>query len=242
MTVLEHLEELRKVLIISVLAIAAASGICYFFFREELLQLFLNPLEDLELEFVFLRMTEAFLTKIKVSILAGIVFSSPIVLWQIWRFVVPALRPGEKKYIYILLPISIILFAVGVVFAYTTVFQFAALFLLGQAGEGLSPMLSISRYVSFVVYFMLPFGFVFQLPLVVAFLSRIGAVTTQTLKDKRKYAIIIIFAGSAVLTPPDLISQFFLAGPVIVLYEISVLVSRFIKPKKIVWDEEDEDL
>ena len=237
MSVTGHLGELRRVFLVSFIAIFIASVIIYLGFRERILEFFLKPVEGLELSFVFVGMTEAFLTKIKISVLAGFIVSLPIVTWQVWSFVVPALRPTERKYIYILVPISLILFLIGVAFAYTTVFQLAAKFLLVEAGAGLEPMIAISKYISFIIYFLLPFGIVFQLPLVIAFLSRTGMVTAKTLSRKRKHAILIIFTVAALLTPPDIISQALLAGPVLVLYEISILVARIIKPKKKIVEE-----
>ncbi|MBZ4688205.1 MAG: Sec-independent protein translocase TatC [Clostridiales bacterium] len=232
MSVTEHLSELRRVFLVSFIAVFIASVIIYLGFRERILEFFLQPVKDMEVSFVFVGMTEAFLTKIKLSVLAGFIIALPVVSWQVWSFIVPALRPNEKKFVYILVPISLVLFVCGIVFAYTTVFHLAARFLLVEAGEGLQPMIAISKYISFIIYFLLPFGIVFQLPLVVAFLSRTGIVTAKALSEKRKHAILVIFTVAAILTPPDIISQILLAGPVLVLYEVSILVAKIIKPKK----------
>ncbi len=232
MDLTQHLGELRHVILVSLIAVLIAGFISFLTIRNQLLEFFLLPVQNMEVSFVFLGMTEAFITKIKISLLAGFIFTLPIVMWKVWSFLVPALRPNEKKYVYILVPISLILFTVGIVFAYTTVFQLAARFLLIEAGEGLEPMIAISKYISFIIYFLLPFGIVFQLPLVVAFLSRMGIVTAKSLIKKRKHAILVIFVLAAFLTPPDIISQALLAGPVIILYEVSIWVARIIKPKK----------
>jgi sec-independent protein translocase protein TatC len=136
-------------------------------------------------------------------------------------------------------PMSAILFAAGVVFGYYVVLPLALVFFIVQ-GADLLPMLSFARYVSFVLGFLLPFGLVFQLPLAVVFLVKIGVVDYKFFKAKRKYAILIIFIISAVLTPPDLVSQLLMAGPVVLLYEISILIAWLIR-KKVKKEDGDKD-
>ncbi|HHX51152.1 MAG TPA: twin-arginine translocase subunit TatC, partial [Clostridia bacterium] len=137
-----------------------------------------------------------------------------------------------------LLPISLVLFAGGVLFAYYTVFRFAAGFLLMVAGEGLSAMISVSRYVSFLLAFLLPFGFIFQLPLVILFLTRAGIISAQLLVKNRKYVILATFIIGAILTPPDVVSQVFMAGTMIILYEVSILTARLVKRKPVDYDDD----
>lgn len=245
MSLIEHLSELRKVLVISVISILLGSIASYFLWGEQLFQLATDPLEGFDVALVYISMTEAFITRIKLSLVAGVVLVSPIVFWQIWSYIVPALHRHEKRLIMTILPASIGLFAFGILFAYFTVFRFAAGFLLLVAGEGLEAMISVSRYVSFLLGFILPFGFIFQLPLVILFLVRVGIVSTEALIEKRKYVIVSSFVLGAILTPPDIISQVFMAVPLVLLFEISIILSRFIKPKKIDYDddllEEDEE-
>lgn len=241
---MEHLEELRRVLIISLLAVLVGTVVA-FFYSDRLLALLKRPITQLNLHLIFIGVTEGFFTKIKVALYGGIVLAFPVVIWQLWRFVSPALYPHERRYILILMPVAIMLFAGGIVFAYFTVFPVATVFLLTISGD-LEPMITISQYVSFAVSFLIPFGLVFELPLVVMFLTRLGIITPQFLATKRKYALLIAFIIGAVLTPtPDPISQTMMALPMYILYEVSIIVSRFIRAKRkaaeeeILLDEED---
>lgn len=239
MSIVEHLAELRKVLIVSVVAILIGGLVCFFAWGDLLFDIVTAPLDEFDVSLVYISMPEAFITKIKIALVAGVILVSPIVFWQIWSFIVPALHQNEKKIILTLLPASLILFAMGILFAYFTVFRFAAGFLLVVAGEGLQPMISVSRYVSFFLGFLLPFGFIFQMPLVILFLTRIGVVTSAKLVAYRKYVIFLSFVVGAVLTPtPDVVSQLFMAGSLLILYEVSVLISKMVKPRVI--DYEDD--
>ncbi|KKM11932.1 preprotein translocase subunit TatC [Clostridiales bacterium PH28_bin88] len=233
MTLVEHLEELRKVLVISTLAVAATTLVIFFLYREPLFQLATAPLTELNLPLIYIAPTEALFTKLKISAIAGVIISLPVVMWQVWSFVMPALHYHERRIIYVMVPSSMALFITGVLFAYYTVFRFAARFLLVTAGQGLEAMITVSKYVSFLVSFLLPFGLVFELPLVVLLLTRLGLVTPKFLAKNRKYAILITFVIAAALTPgPDVVSQLLMAGPMIILYELSILISRVVKAKK----------
>lgn len=240
MTLIEHLEELRRVFIISIVAVLVAAAASYFAFGEQIFELIMRPLKEFGVPLIYIGVTEAFITKIKVSIFAGIILALPIILWQFWSFIVPALHRHEKKYFYLLVPTSLVLFAAGVLFAYTTVLRFAVRFLMVVSGEGLEAMISVGKYVTFLFAFLIPFGFVFQLPLVVFFLTRMGLITPQFLSRNRKYAILVMVVVAAVLTPPDVISQMLLGGPMILLYEISILISRLVKARKKEILEEEE--
>ncbi|NLC76190.1 MAG: twin-arginine translocase subunit TatC [Clostridia bacterium] len=238
MSIIEHLAELRKVLIVSIVAILVGGFICFFAWGDLLFEIVTAPLEEFDVSLVYISMPEAFLTKVKISLVAGVVLVSPIVFWQIWSYIVPALHQNEKRIILTLLPASLVLFVAGILFAYFTVFRFAAGFLLMIAGDGLQAMISVSRYVSFLLTFLLPFGIIFQLPLVILFLTRIGVITSAKLATYRKYVIVLSFVVAAVLTPPDVISQVFMAGSLIILYEASFLISKLVKPKVIDYDDD----
>lgn len=238
MSIVEHLSDLRRVIVVSVISVLLGSLLCYFLWGEFLFNLATDPLEGLDVSLVYISMTEAFITKVKISLVAGVVLVSPIIFWQIWGYVVPALHQNEKRAMLTLLPASLILFAIGITFAYLTVFRFAAKFLLLVAGEGLEAMISVSRYVSFLLGFLLPFGLMFQLPLVILFLTRIGIVSPSFLVAKRKYVMVGSFVLGALLTPPDIISQVFMGTTLILLYEISIFISRLVKPKAV--DYEDD--
>lgn len=240
-TIIEHLEELRKSLIISVVAIIIAS-FASFYYSEEILTIIISPLRALNENLVVTGVTEAFFVKLKLSFMAGFVISFPVVVWSIWRFFRPALYPSERKYIYILFPISLILFSGGVLFAYFGILRLVLNFFIYIAGSNLETMFKVDQYVSFVMAFTIPFGLVFELPVVIFFLTKIGIVNYHMLAANRKYALLIIVILAAALTPgPDPVSQMFMAFPVYLLYEISIWVSRFSGPGKNRAGQTDED-
>jgi len=212
-TIIEHLEELRKSLIISVVAIIIAA-VGSFYYSEQILTLIMAPLSSLNEGLVVTGVTEAFFVKLKLSFLSGFVIAFPIVVWAIWRFFKPALYPQERKYVYILLPISVLLFVTGVLFAYFGILRLVLNFFIYIAGSNLETMFKVDQYVSFVMAFTIPFGLVFELPVVMFFLTKLGIVNYQMLAKNRKYALLIIVI---------------LAVPVYLLYEISIWISKFAK-------------
>lgn len=231
-TIIEHLQELRKSVIIILAAIVAAA-VFSFSYSEQILNIIMSPLSSYQEKLIVTGVTEAFMVKLQLSFLAGFILAFPVVIYALWRFVKPALYPQERKYVYILLPIMIILFAGGVLFAYFGVLRLILGFLIYIAGENLDTMFKVDQYVSFVLSFTIPFGLVFELPVVVFFLSKMGIVTYQGMARKRRYALLVIVILAAALTPgPDPFSQMLMAGPVYLLYEISVWVAKFSKPGK----------
>lgn len=231
-TILEHFEALRRSIIISVVGIMVAGFIC-FAYNEQILSFIISPLRGLNEQLVVTGVTEAFFVKLKLSFMTGFIFAFPIVVWSLWGFFKPALYPGERKYIYILFPITLILFIGGVVFAYFGILPLVLNFFIYIAGSNLDTMFKVDQYVSFVMAFTIPFGIVFELPVVVFFLTKIGWITKEAMSRNRKYAILVIFILAAALTPgPDPISQLMMGIPVYLLYEISILVAHFANPDK----------
>lgn len=224
----EHLEELRRVLLITIIAILVGTVISYAFFRQYLLEIILIPIQGLGENLVFIGVGEGFIAQLKVSLLGGIIISSPIVLWQIINFVSPALYKNEKKLLFVLLIFSIVLFSSGVVFGYYYILGLGLRMLIVTLSGGLTPMISISSYISFVFWFLIPLGLIFQIPIIVYVLSKIGLITPQLLVAKRKYVIFVMFLTAALLTPPDIVTQIFLALPMIVLYEMSIWLSKWV--------------
>ncbi|HEX3010440.1 MAG TPA: twin-arginine translocase subunit TatC [Syntrophomonadaceae bacterium] len=226
-TIIEHLEDLRKSIIIILIAIVAAAVVC-FSYSEEILNIIMLPLSSYHEKLIVTGVTEAFMVKLQLSFLAGFIVAFPVVVWALWRFIKPALYPGERKYVYILLPTAVILFAGGVLFAYFGVLRLILGFLIYIAGNNLDTLFKVDQYVSFVLAFTIPFGLVFELPVVVFFLSKIGIITYEKMARNRKYALLVIVILAAALTPgPDPFSQMMMAGPVYILYEISVWVAKF---------------
>lgn len=227
MTLIEHLEELRVRLLISLAALAAATAIC-FLFVERILTLLIRPVGQV----VFLAPTEAFFVRVKVAALAGVFLSLPVLLFQVWRFVSVGLTPTERRYTLSLLPASLALFIGGAAFAFFAILPVGVRFLLSYQTPSLVPMISIGAYTSFATAFVLAFGLVFQLPIVILFLVRLGVVTPASLAAGRRYALLAIVVASAVLTPgTDVFSQMLMAAPTYLLYEASIWIARLIAPR-----------
>ena len=230
--IIEHLADLRKALLISVVAVGIASVACYSF-SEQLLNIVTFPLRSINQQLIVTGVTEAFFVKLELSFLAGLIIAFPIVSWAIWGFFKPALYPHERKYIYVLFPATLILFATGVLFSYFGILPLVLKFFVYIAGESLQTMFKVDQYVSFVMSFSIPFGIVFELPIIMFFLTKIGIVKPEMLTKNRKYIILAIVVIAGVLTPgPDPISQVMMAVPMYILFEVSIIVSRFARPQQ----------
>jgi len=235
MPLTSHLAELRKRLVISFVAIFITTIVSYIY-SEELFNILAKPLiSNLppdQSSLAFIGITDPFFTYLKVSIASGIICASPVILYQIWSFVAPGLHKNERIWFWPVLLISIILFVVGVLFAYLAVFHLAFKYLLSFANDNLRPVLSMSLYFSTATRLLIAFGFAFELPLFMVTFAKLGIVDAKTLKHYRRYAFIIAFVFGALLTPPDIISQVLLALPLVVLYEIGLLMARIFGKKK----------
>ncbi len=227
MTIVEHLEELRTRLLISLAAFVVAM-LFSFLFVEPILQLLIRPVGRV----VFLAPTEAFFVRLRVAALSGAFLSLPLVLYQVWRFVGVGLTPTERRSTLSLLPFSLALFVGGAAFAFFAILPVGVRFLLGYQTESLVPMISVGAYTSFATAFVLAFGLVFQLPIVILFLARIGVVTPASLVAGRRYALLGIVVLSAFLTPGgDVFSQALMAIPTYLLYEASIWIARAFAPR-----------
>ena len=183
-------------------------------------------------------MSEALMTKFKVALIAAVIVASPVIIWQVWQFIKPALYPEERRLFRLLFFIALILFLVGVVFCYFAVYYLAVDFFI-ISGENLAtPMLSIDKYVNFLFGFLLPFGIAFQLPVAMFITTRLGWTDSKSLASKRKYVILGLAVAAAILTPPDVVSQLMLLIPMCVLFELGVIVSKTVKPRVRPEDEE----
>lgn len=220
-TIVEHLNELRNHIGKSLIFLLVCSVIIYSSIDKILLFLS-KPVGKL----VFIAPQEAFTTNIKIAFFVGLLFSSPFILYQIWKFVSLGLLPKERKYIRIFGPLSFLLFVIGFTFGYLIIVPIGMKFLLGFASEILAPMITISKYISFVFNLSFAFSLVFQLPIVILFLTKIGIVTPAVLKKRRKEAIVLVFIAAAIMTPPDVVTQVLMAIPLILLYELGILFSR----------------
>ncbi len=238
---LSHLEELRKRLI----ACAIAVGIGFvgaYFFAEKLFQLLVLPLKQAMPEgdhLIFTNLPEMFFTYLKVSFITGILAAAPFIFYEIWMFVAPGLYQKEKKFLIPFVISSTILFVGGALFGYFVVFPFGFKFFISFANDYVKALPSVKQYFSFSIKLLFAFGFVFELPVVAFFLAKIGLITSDLLKKQRKYAVLLTFVMAAILTPPDVITQLMMAGPLLILYEISIIVARIARKKKKEEDEED---
>ena len=224
---LGHLEALRARILKSLLAVVAASVISYGF-APSFLNFLIRPVGHL----VFTSPAEAFLATINVTLWGGVILAFPFILYQFWAFVSEALTESERKYVRTFGPLSLVLFLAGIIFGYFVIVPISLSFLLSFSSTWLVPMIRASEYLSFVGSFVLAFGVVFELPLILVFLTKIGIASPEFLRQKRRYAIVFIFILSAILTPPDCASQFLMAIPLLVLYELGIVLSKmFYRPK-----------
>lgn len=229
LTIVEHLGELRKRIIYILIAVLIAAGGAYHFIDEILA--FITTAGKVE-NLVFINPTEAFFVIVKLSILVGVIGAMPFIQYQVWKYVGVALKKNERKYLIFFGPVSLILFLIGAGFAFRTVLPMAMRFLLSFAKDNIESMITLNNYVSFLIKMVSAFGLMFELPLVVLFLSKLGIVTPEALKKGRKYAVVVIFVVAAVLTPPDVISQIMLAVPILLLYEISIWICKSVTRKR----------
>lgn len=231
MPLLEHLQALRRVLIVSIAAVVTGFLVVFFLWSGRLLQWVSAPLEEAGVQVIYTEVAEAFSAQTRLSLIAGAVLASPVVFGAIWWFVRPALHRRERRVAVIYLSAAMILFVLGIVFAYRFVFFLAVNFFVTMGSGMASPMFSIGKYVGFLFAFLLPFGVMFELPVMVVWLSRLGLISAKQLTGARKFIILGVFTISAILTPPDVVSQCMLAAPLLVLFEISVLCARFLGKK-----------
>jgi len=224
MSMLDHLEELRGTLVSTLVAALLATILCWFW-SASLLDFLVKPVLTASDGIYFHAPIEAFMTRLKISAVCGLFLVVPFVLFKIYSFIIPGLYQRERKVITPLLVSSTALFYLGVVFAYLVVIPQVVAFMLGFGTAVMQPLIGIGPYFSFVARLCLAFGLIFELPLVVLFLSLIGVVNPRLLLKAWRYAVLLIVVFAAVLTPPDVFSQLMMAVPVTLLYLLSVLVA-----------------
>lgn len=223
----EHLGELRDRLIKCAYAIFICGIIAWFFSAEifELIRVPIAPyLNNTDGGLIFTHPMDKFMAHVKVAMLAGLIFSCPVWLYQLWKFVAPGLYAHEQKYAAAFIVSGTMLFVAGVLFVYYLVFPAAFKFLLGFGGDVDKPLITISEYLSFFVTTTLVFGISFELPLILVLLGLIGIVDVAKLRKHRRYAIVLLAVVSAVVTPPDMLSMIMLLVPLLFLYEVSILI------------------
>jgi len=229
----EHLEELRKRLIVCFIAVGIGFVLSYGF-KEKLFQILTRPLISVMQtgdKLIFTGLPEAFFTYLKVAFLSGIILAAPVIFYQFWMFVAPGLYDKEKRLMAPIVFLSTFFFIGGAFFGYFIVFPYGFKFFLGFASEIIRPLPSMREYLGFASKLLLAFGLVFELPLIITFLAKLGMVSVSFLKKNRKYALLLFFVGAAILTPPDVVTQIMMALPLILLYEISIIGARIFGKK-----------
>ena len=230
MSLIEHLDELRKRIIISLIAIFLAMVFC-FIFKSYILELLIQPLDGKEL--ITLSPTESFMTVFKVVAYSGMIVASPVIIYQVWAFVAPGLQSKEKRVVIFATLFTSLLFLGGVVFGWVFVLPRGLDFLLNYQSDIFNQQVQAAKYFSFVAMFLLGFGVVFEIPAMLLTLARLGVVSHSTLAKNRKYALLVGAVISAALTPgQDLFSMIAMFIPAMLLYEFSVQASRVIQKRR----------
>jgi sec-independent protein translocase protein TatC len=234
MTLLEHLEELRGRLVAAVLAllvgivvsivpIPTLNSITGYVF-----ELIVNNAKSSGVTITAIRPGEAFFTYLEVALVIGAAIAMPVIIYQIMAFVTPALYANEKRYLYIAVPGVFLSFLCGIAFCYYLTLPFATRFLAGFLSTEIQPFWTVENYVDFVATFMFWVGVMFELPIIMFFLSKMGVVSHQRLASFRKYAFVLAFVIGAAITPtPDPINQTIISLPVYFLFELGVILARF---------------
>jgi sec-independent protein translocase protein TatC len=231
MTVLQHLEELKKSLFRSVIAVAVTTALSFVFWHQ-IFYVLIRPIQGVNL--IFVDMTEMIGTTFKVCLAGGIILAAPYLTYEFIAFVSPALTRKEKKYVFIVIPWIGLMFASGVVFSYFVLLPPALRFLVNFGSDIASPQIRIGNYISIVTRLMLTTGLIFELPVVTTLLSGIGIISPGWLAGKRKWAIVLAFIVAAIITPTfDPINQSLVAVPLIILYEMSIWLAKLVHKKEL---------
>lgn len=234
MTFWEHLEELRWTLIWSLLGVIIGAILCWIFIDYIVEEILLRPARVNNIKIQNLKPFGQLFLYLQVALIGGLIISIPNVIYQLWRFIEPALRQNEKKYISSIVIFTSVCFLTGIAFAYFLMLPYALNFAVNFGSKSIENNFSLEEYFSIIISVMLVAGLVFELPMLSFFLSKIGILTPTFMRKYRRHSIVIIFILSAILTPTtDPVSQSLLAVPLIFLYEISIFVSKISQRKKL---------
>jgi len=232
LTLVEHLDELRRRLFYSVLSLVAGM-ILAAVFNDQVFDLLLAPLPPELTGITTLSPTEPFMVSFAVWLYSGVILASPFLIYQFWAFVGPAFTPGEKRHIYPVAAVCAVLFLGGVVFGYLLVLPRGLDVLMNWNAEFFNVQTRAREYLTFVAWFLVAFGACFELPVILVGLVKIGVIERITLKKKRKYAILIMAAVAAIATPSqDVFSMLAMFIPLLILYEAAIIVARFFEPQR----------
>lgn len=239
MSIYEHIGELRRRILI-VAAVFLGATIVGFFLADSLIVYLQGADEVKELEMNTFRLTDPVKIYMQFAFIIGCVLSSPVILYHVWAFVSPGLLEKERKVTLSYIPFSVLLFLAGVSFSYFVLFPFVVKFMTSLTERlDVNQVIGINEYFEFLFQFTLPFGILFQMPVVVMFLTRLGIITPMTLVSIRKYAYFVLLVIAAIITPPELLSHLMVTLPLLVLYEISIGISYFSYKKSMKVQEEE---
>jgi len=235
-SLIQHLTDLRTCLIRSLIALGISMMACLYFSKEifRFLQQPLLKVMPQGASFIATNPLEALITYLKVALLAGIFLASPFILYQIWRFVAPALYKNEKKLAFSFVLFASVFFIGGAWFGYAVIFPIGfKFFVTALEGTGIQFLPQMQDYLSFISKMLLTFGAIFELPIILILLARVGLVTASMLNKSQRYMLPLIFLVAGILTPgPDVLSQFLLGIPLLLLFELSVLAVWFMQKKR----------
>ncbi|MGJ0358833.1 twin-arginine translocase subunit TatC [Aliarcobacter cryaerophilus] len=236
-----HIADLRKRLTISTITVVVMFFACFSFY-EPILEWMMAPVKHalpVGTSMIAVEIQETFFTAMKVAFFAGFIISLPVIFWQLWLFLAPGLYDHEKKLVVPFVFFATLMFLLGAAFAYYIVVPIGFDFLIAFGNSVVSVLPSIGKYVGFFTKLMIGFGIAFELPVITFFLAKIGIVNDQMLKDFFRYAVVLIFIISAILTPPDVISQVLMAAPLLILYGVSIYIAKVFNPAQ--KEEEEEE-
>ena len=236
-----HIADLRKRLTISTITVVVMFFACFSFY-EPILEWMMAPVKHAlpaGTSMIAVEIQETFFTAMKVAFFGGFIISLPVIFWQLWLFLAPGLYDHEKKLVVPFVFFATLMFLLGAAFAYYIVVPVGFDFLIAFGNSVVSVLPSIGKYVGFFTKLLIGFGIAFELPVITFFLAKIGIVNDQMLKDFFRYAVVLIFIISAILTPPDVISQVLMAAPLLILYGVSIYIAKVFNPAQ--KEEEEEE-
>ena len=239
MGVIEHLSELRNRIFI-VVTVFLIITVASFNFCDDLVDLLVRRANTIGYKMVYISPSELFIQYVRMSVIGGLVLSSPVTLFQIWLFVKPALKKNEKTIVFIFLLAGLVCFIIGAYFAFMVVVPFTLNFFISvDKLQSVQATITVQNYLNFVITTLITFGVIFEMPVLTVLLSQLGLLKPEWLVKSRRVVIVVVFIVAAVITPPDVISQILVAIPMLALFEVSTLLCKAISKRK--KDREDDD-
>ncbi len=233
MSIVGHLSELRSRLIVSLISITIVTFAGFLLFSDYILAIINRPFLETGLKLSVFSLSEGFIIRAKAALIAGILICFPVIIYEIWRYIVPAIGKKERKFIGCSVVASVLLMYTGILLTYFFLLPIAIKMLLSFTPENMNNIIEAGKYLSFVFLFCLAIGFMCELPIFIMILTKVGIITPKILIKKRKYAVVLIWIFAAILTPgPDVLSQALVAVPIMLLYEISIIISKIIVKRK----------